>query len=144
MAQLSKKIFVDISAFISFIDRADLNHTKAVQVFEELGTDEYHVFTSSSVVLNTYFRIEREISTIVANDFLQAILESNIEILYPSKSELSTALRISKANPGRTASLSQIINSDLMEKNGIRHVFTFDFWNNLLGTNLSPLLQQQS
>ena len=144
MAQLSKKIFVDISAFISFIDRADLNHTKAVQVFEELGTDEYHVFTSSSVVLNTYFRIEREISTIVANDFLQAILESNIEILYPSKSELSTALRISKANPGRTASLSQIINSDLMEKNGIRHVFTFDFWNNLLGTTLSPILQQQS
>ncbi len=123
------------------INRADLNHRKSVLVFETIPNLGYQAFTSLSVVLATYFRLDREISSKIANDFLQMILESNIDILFPSRTELMTVMRYCKANTSKSASISEITISVLMEKRSVRQIFTFDFWHNTLGTTVSSLLQ---
>ena len=138
--QESKKIFLDISFFIAFIDRADLNHIKCVSIFEFLASHEFRVFTSYLVILQTFNRAEKELGSTVAKEFLQAILESNIQILYPGKQELISAFRIIRANPTHQNSLTELLNAILMEKNGITAILTYDFWHNLLGTNKSQYL----
>lgn len=140
MAIHSKKIFIESSLFLAFIDRVNLNHSKAVETFEFLARQNYQVYTSSIVVLQTFNAIERDLGSTVGNDFLQAILESKIQILYSSESDFLSAFRYLKANPGYQSSLSSIINANLMQKHGISSVLTLDFWPNVMGTIPSNLI----
>ena len=78
----------------------------------------------------------------VSLDFFQAMLESNIEVIYPSKAEMVAAFRVIKNNPQRQTVLTEIVSAIMMEKNGIGAILTYDFWHNLLGTSISALLQQ--
>lgn len=130
----SKKLFIDTSSFISFIDRADFNHQRTTEQFEILAKQKFHLFTSIQVVINTYNRIEKAISPTVALDFLQAILESNIQILYPTKLELTAIFRFYKSTHNYNATFSEMLISILMNKNNISKILSYDSWNNLLGT----------
>lgn len=143
MAQISHKIFIETSFFISFIDRASLEHLKSVALLEFLGKNNYQVYTSNLVILQTFTRLEREMGATVAMEFLQAILESNIETLYFTRSELIASFRYIRVNSQRRYALSEIINSIMMEKHGINGVLTYDFWHSLMGTQVSQLIQNR-
>lgn len=140
MPQISYKVFLDSSFLLSFIDRADLNHQKTIQIFELLGKQEYKLYTSILVVLATFSRLEKDFGATLCNDFLQAILESNIQILFASDSDLISAFRFLKSNPGRNISLPEFINSYMMEKQGVQSILTYDYWHNVMGTTLSHLI----
>ena len=136
----TSKIFIESSIFLSFIDRANLNYAKSVGILEFLARQKYHLYTSEIVVLQTFNSAERDLGSTVANDFLQAILESNIEVLYSGQIDFLAGYRYLQANPGRRSSLSSVINANLMQKHGIYHVLTFDFWPNAMGTTVSSLV----
>lgn len=140
MATNSKKIFIDSSLFLAFIDRANVNHLKSVQIMELLAQQRYQVYTSSVVILQTFNAIERDLGSTLANEFLQAILESNIQVLYATGSNFLAAFRYLKVNPGHRNSLSNIIIADLMQKHSISSILTFDFWPNLMGAMVSNLI----
>lgn len=140
MSTNSKKIFIESSLFLAFIDRANLNHAKASKMLEFLGRNKYQVFTSSIVVLQTFNAIERDLGSTIAKDFLQAMIETNIQILHPSDSDLLTAFRYLKVNPGRQISLSYLINANLMQKQGVNSILTFDFWPNIMGIVVANLI----
>ena len=140
MAIISKKIFIDSSFFLAFIDRANLYHAKAVQILELLARQEYYLYSSGIVVLQTFNAMERDLGSAVAKDFLRAILESSIHILYSSGSDFLAAFRYLKLNPGYQRSLVSIINARLMERYGINSVLTFDFWPNVMGIRVSNLI----
>lgn len=139
MATSSKKIFIESSLLLAFIDRANLNYAKAVEMFEYLGRQKYQVYTSSIVLLQTFNAIERDLGGTLAKEFLQAMIEGNIQILHSSEPDLVAAFRYLRANPGRQISLSSIINASLMQKHGINSILTFDFWPNIMGTTISNL-----
>lgn len=139
MSTNSKKIFIESSLFLAFIDRANLNHAKAGEMFEFLGRHKYQLFTSNIVVLQTFNAIERDLGTTIAKDFLQAMIETNIQTLYSSEADLLAAFRYLRANTGRQNSLSSIINANLMQKHGVNSILTFDFWPNIMGTSVSNL-----
>lgn len=140
MAIGSRKIFIDSSLFLAFIDRANLNYAKAVRIFELLAHQRYQVYTSSIVILQTFNAIERDLGSTLANDFLRAILESSIQVLYATDSNFLAAFRYLKVNPGHRSSLSNIIIADLMQKHSIGSILTFDFWPNLMGIFISNLI----
>src|SRR5437762_67139 len=104
----SQKVFVDTSFFLAFIDRGDLNHTKCVPVLEFLGRHNYQVYTTNLVVIQTFNRLDKELGSTISLEFLQAIMESNIEVLYPSKSEFLAVYRLLKSNPTAQASMAEI------------------------------------
>lgn len=140
MVTSSKKIFIEASVFLSFIDRASSNHAKAGQLLEFLGKNKYQVFTSGMVVAQTFNALEQDLGKTLARDFLQAMLESNIQIVYTSESDLLAGFKYLKANPGRQISLSSIINANLIQRHGINSVLTFDFWPNVMGIVVSDLI----
>lgn len=140
MATTSKKIFIDLSIFIAFIDRGATDHLKASKAIEDLASMGYRLYTSSQVVTDSYAQLYRDVGTVVAFEFLQAILQSGIEILCPQKADLITAHRILRVNRERQIPVSEALNATLMQKRGIVQILTFAHWNNLFGTVVSNLI----
>jgi predicted nucleic acid-binding protein len=138
--QTSQKVFIDTSLFIAFIDRSDRNHLASIALFEFLARQKYKLFTSSLVVSQTFTIAENRMGSTISTDFLQAVLESSIHILYPQESDYLAVFRYLRVNPKRDSSFTEIVNSHLMDKQGIGAALTFDFWHNLFGTKISSLL----
>lgn len=139
MVVQNRKIFIDSSVLVSFIDRADPNHTIGVHAIETIARLEFQAFTSIQNISDTYSTLTRKVGISVALDFLQAILQSDIEIIFPQKADLITANRILRANRDRQISLRDALNACLMQKAGIVQVLTFNYWHNLFGTYASNL-----
>ncbi len=139
MTLQSKKIFIDSSVFIGFIDRADENHPKAVKTMENLARIGYQLFTSSINVSEVYAVLVRETSSLVALEFLQAILQSDIEILFPQKADYITSYRTVRSNREKQLTLKEALNATLMQKKDIFKIVTFAYWHNLLGTMASNI-----
>lgn len=136
---VSKKIFLDSSIFLSFVDRTHLNHQKAVAILEHLADQNYQLFTSDLVVFQSFNLIERDLGFAVAQGFLKAVLDSSIKILYVTEQELLFAFRFLKT-AARRASLVEVVTARLMEKHGISSILTFDFWHNISGIAVSNLI----
>ena len=139
MQNLSKTIFIDSSILIAFIDRADSNHPKAVKAMETFAQNRYHLYASSQVIQDVYSVISREIGVSVALDFLQATLQSQIEIIFPQKGDFITANRMIRSNRERQLTLKETLNATLMQRRGIVQIVTLTYWHNLFGTYLSNL-----
>lgn len=135
----SRKIFLDSSVLIAFIDRADANHAKSVKTMENLARLGYQLYTSSQNVNEVYAALARETGVSVALDFLQAMLQSDIELLFPQKADLITAHRMLRSNRDRQLTLREVLNATLMQKKGINQVLTFNYWHNLFGSYVSNL-----
>src|SRR3982751_5903925 len=116
MANTSRKIFLDTSFIISFIDRADLNHQKTSAIMEFLARQNFQVFTSSLTVFQAFSRLERDFGTAVGLDFMQAILDSNIQVLFLNQADLIATFRFLKSNANRQSSLTDFSNAYLMDR----------------------------
>jgi predicted nucleic acid-binding protein len=136
----TQKIFLDSSFFISFVDRTNFNHLKATQIMEELAKQSYQLFTSELTITQSYNRLEKEVGSIVADEFLQAVLESSIQILYPEEVDFLATYRLLKVLNQRNAPFSEILNSSLMDRYRVYHILTFDPWHNLQKTQVSSLV----
>ncbi len=140
MAIQSRKVFLDTTILIAFIDRADANHPKAVKTMETLALSGYILYTSSLNAIEVYTALTREIGQSVALDFLQAVLQSDIEILFPQKSDLISAHRMIRVNKDRQITLKETLNAILMQKRGVMQIVTFAYWHNLFGSYISNII----
>lgn len=140
MAITSRKVFIDTSFFISFIDRADLNHQKTISIMDFLGRQNFQVYTSNLAVFNTFSRLDREFGSAVSMDFLQAILDSSIQVLFVTQQDLMGTFRFLRSNTHRQSSLTDFTNAYLMDRQGIPSLLTYDPWYDLRGISLSGLL----
>lgn len=139
MAIQTRKIFIDTSILVAFVDRADQNHGKSSKTFEDLARLGYTLYTSTQNIQDAYAILAREVGTSVALEFLQLTLQSDMEILFPQKADLITAHRMLRANRDRQITLRETLNATLMQKRGIGQILTFTYWHNLFGTYVSNL-----
>lgn len=139
MAIQTKKIFIDSSVLIAFIDRADKNHAKAIKIFEDLAKAGNQLYTSSQSIQDTFSALSIEMGQSVALEFLQSSLQSDIEILFPQKADLITSYRILQSNRERQINLREAVNATLMQKKNIMQIATFSYWHNLFGTYVTNL-----
>lgn len=139
MTTSGRKIFIDSSIIISFIDRSASNHLIASKAIEDLTRIGYQLYTSTSAITDSYEVISREVGKAIALEFLQTMLQTGIEILFPQKADLITAHRILRVNRDRQISLNEALNATLMQKRGVVQILTFTFWHNLFGTHTSNL-----
>lgn len=140
MVTVSHKLFLDSSVIYAFINRADPRHSKTVKTMEVMAKLDYQLFTSSLNISETYTTLTREVGLAVALEFLDVILQSNIEILFPQKTEYVTALRVLKVNRSRQINLKEALNATLMQRRGVGQILTFTYWHNLFGTSVSNLI----
>lgn len=139
MAVPKQKVFLDSTILIAFVDRADKNHPRSLKIMENLASLNYHLFTSLQNIIECYSLFSQEAGISVAQDFLQAVIESNIEILFPQKGDLISAQRVLRSNREQQISLREALNATLMEKKGIYQIITFAYWHNLFGTQVSKI-----
>lgn len=140
MTTQSRKIFIDSSILIAFIDRGDPNSSRASKAIGDLASLGYRLYTSSEVVIDSYDLLSRDVGMTVALEFLQIMFQTGIEILFPQKADLITAHRILNVNRDKQIALSEALNATLMQKRGIVQILTFVYWNNLFGTYTSNLI----
>ena len=140
MTTQSRKIFIDSSCLYAFVNRGDPNHLKASKAIEDLASIGYRLYTSPQVVKDSYDLLSRDVGSTVALEFLQTMLETGIEILFPQKADLITSYRILRVNRDRQISLGEALNATLMQKRGIMQILTFTYWNKLFGTYTSNLI----
>ena len=140
MVSRSRKVFIDSSILVAFVDRGASNHSIASKAVEDLASMSCHLYTSSQVITDSYALLSRGISTTIALEFLLSMLQSGIEILFPQKTDLITAHRILRVNRSRQISIGEALNATLMQKKGITQILTFTRWNNLFGTSVSNLI----
>jgi predicted nucleic acid-binding protein len=131
---VSRKIFIDASVLYSFVDRSDPNHTQAVKAMEQFSVAGVHLYTSIQAIQDAYTAVSRQLGTTLGYDFLQATSESNIEILYPQKSDFLSAVRLIKLNMNKQISFKEALTATVMQKKGIVQIVTFTYWQNLLGS----------
>lgn len=129
-----RKIFIDASALYPFVDRSDPNHIQSVKAIEQLSLQGVSLYTSVQSVQETHSAISSQLGATLGFDFLQAILESNIEILYPQKSDLVAAFKLIKLNRNRELTLKESLTAVLMQRKNISQIITFAYWQNLLGS----------
>lgn len=142
MAIQTRKIFLDSSIFVAFVDRSDPNHLKASKAIEDLARLGYQVYTSIQNVQDSYAVLAREVGVTLALEFLQAMLQSDTEIIFPQKADLITAHRMLRSNRDRQITLREVVNATLMQRRGIIQLLTFTYWHNLFGTYVSGLVTQ--
>src|SRR5689334_1678491 len=109
MANQVRKIFIDSSVLIAFVDRADANHLKAVKIMSDLVSLGYQPYTSLQIITESYVVLAREIGISIGSEFLQTMLQSSIEILFPQKTDLITAHRMLRVNSDRQISLRETL-----------------------------------
>jgi len=134
MAGTGRKIFIDSSILIAFIDGGNSNHLIASKAIRDLASLGYRLYTSSEVIIESYTLFSNEVGSSVVLEFLQTMLQSNIEILFPQKADLITAHRILRVNKDKQIPLNEALNATLMQKRGIFQILTFAHWSNLFGT----------
>lgn len=140
MALQSRKVFVDSSILVPFVDRGDVNHQRSVKSIENLARLHYQLYTSYQNIAETYATLAREVGISVALDFLQAALQSDMEIIFPQKGDLITAHRMLRGNRDRQITLREAINATLMQKRGITQILTLTYWHNLFGTYVTNVI----
>jgi predicted nucleic acid-binding protein len=130
----SRKIFIDASVLYAFVDRADPNHGQATKAMDYLSVQGAILFTSIQAVTDTYTGINTQLGTSIAIDFLQAMSESSMEILYPQKADMMTANRLLKTQRSQTLTLKEALTASMMQRRNITQILTFTYWHNLLGS----------
>lgn len=139
MESKPKKIFIDSSVLISYIDRGSTDHLRASKVIEDMAAMRCKLYSSTIEISETYDQLVPQVGITVALEFLQVILQSGIEILFSQKSDIITAYRILKTNRNEKLSFSEALNAALMQKKGIDQVLTFGAWDPLFGITKSKL-----
>ena len=76
MASTGRKIFVDTSILIAFIDKGDPNHLKASKAMEDMASLGFRLYTSSQVITDAYSLLSRDVGASVALEFLQTMLQT--------------------------------------------------------------------
>src|SRR5437868_5471893 len=128
------KVFLDSSALYAFIDRADPNHLYSSKLFEHFSLQRVSIYTSIQVVQDVFTAINNQLGNTISFEFLQAMSESDIEILYLQKADFLAAFRLIKLNRNKQISLKEALTATIMQKKGITQILTFTYWPNLLGS----------
>jgi predicted nucleic acid-binding protein len=133
----STKLFLDTSFLLAFIDRGNPQHKMSVDVMTYLAKEGYRLYTSNITILTTFSRVERDMGTWLAVEFLDTMLQSNIETMHVSQSELQASIRYIRNANRLQCTLTEVINAQLMLRFGIPAVVTFDAWHNLNATKVA-------
>ncbi|MBI2119913.1 MAG: PIN domain-containing protein [Elusimicrobia bacterium] len=121
------KLFIDTAGFFALSDKNDTFHKRGKDFSKSLEI-QTKIFTSESVLVETFSNIQYHLGSKPAREFLHAILsgESGIEAIIPTSEDLFASYRILKKYPDQKFSLVDSISFILMERLKIWNVFTFD------------------
>lgn len=136
MASVSKKVYLAPSSFIAFMDRAHQKHEQAGAYFRFFAQEQYRLYTDYLTIYEVHKRIHYEISPTLSRDFLRTIFFSTINIIYPSESDIKSALKTLIRYRSVDLTFDHALMATLANKRDISQICTFDYLHQLFGLNL--------
>lgn len=136
MVFLSKKVFIEPSVIVSFIDRAHPKHEQTDAYFRYFSEEEYQLFIDYNNLIETYSYIYKDISPSLAKDFLRTIELSNINIIYPEESDARAALKTLVNFKSLELSYPKALIAVLCYRKNIPQIYTYEAVPNLFGLTL--------
>lgn len=133
---VSKKVFIEPSVIMSFIDRAHPKHEQTDAYFRYFGQEEYQLFIDYNSLIEAYNQIYKDISPSLAKDFLRCIELSNINLLYPDDSDAKAALKTLVNFKSLELSYPKALVAVLCYRKNIPQIYTHDYIPNLFGLTL--------
>lgn len=132
----SKKVYLDASTFLAFIDRAHIKYNEATAYFRYFGIEEYQLFTDAITVIEAYNRLYKDISPSLAKDFMRVLALSNINVIYPEESDTKAALKTLVNFKSTDLTYHGALLSVLANRRGVPQVCTFDYLPPLFGLSI--------
>ena len=124
----SKKVFITRSAFFAFIDRSDPKHRMSGAFFRFFAQDGFHLYTTPSVITDTYHQIQSSMSHAIAREYLQTVFTSAIDVLYVDEATLKTAVKLVITTTSANLTIDQAITNIICDKSQIPAICTFEYF----------------
>ncbi len=118
-------IFFDTGAIYALIDKNDVNHKQAKELYKNLAGKEV-LCTSLPVLTEAYLLIDARLGNYFANRLWKGICDGVLEILPVESEELKMALEIESKYGDIGFGFVDATCFALCEKYKIRRVFTYD------------------
>lgn len=116
--------FVDTSAIVAMVNRADPTHEQAVAAYHELLDGGYHLFTTDYVIAETVQLLELGFGAEVARQWLR---DQRLPIYHADEQDVRRAIaQITSARPGSRLSMTDAVSSVVMERLGVADAFAVD------------------
>jgi len=132
----SKKVYLDASTFIAFIDRAHIKYDQATAYFRYFGIEEYQLFSDPVAITEAYNKLYNDISPSLAKDFMRVMALSNVNMIYPEDSDMKAALKAIVNFKTTDLTFTKALLSVLANKRGISQICTFEYMPQLFGLSL--------
>lgn len=133
MATQSKKVYLAVSSFLAFIDRAHGKHTQAVAFFRYFAQEQYHLYTDTLALYEAHRQIHFQISPSLSQDLLRTIPYSNINIIYPQEVDTKAAIKTITNYRSVDLTFEKALMGVLANKRDIPQIATFDYLPSLFG-----------
>lgn len=116
--------FVDSSAIVAMVNRADPTHDQAIDAYHELIDAGYHLFTTDYVVAETTQLLEIAFGADVARQWLRA---QRLPVYHADEQDVKRAIvQMTSASPGTRLSMTDAISTVVMERLGVSDAFAVD------------------
>jgi len=133
---ISKKVYIAPDGLIAFIDRAHKKHIHASAFFRYFAQQKYQLYTNVVSINDTYMTLYNTISPSLARDFLRTLSFSSINILYPERAEIKTAIKIVETGNAIDLTFAKALMAVLCNKKSIPQIMTYEFLPALYGLQL--------
>lgn len=132
-------IFIDTGAFLARYVERDQYHLQAVEFWKRLQQDRRRCFTSNFVLDETITLLARRTTYAFAAERAAKLLASrSLSILRSDEQDETEALQVFQKYADQQVSFTDCVSFVLMEKQGLKSVFTFDRHFALAGFAIEP------
>jgi predicted nucleic acid-binding protein len=132
----SKKVYLDASTFVAFIDRAHIKYDQATAYFRYFGIEEYQLFSDPISLMEAYDRLYSDISPSLAKDFMRVMALSNVNMIYPEDSDMKAALKAIVNFKTTDLTFPKALLSVLANRRGVPQICSFEYMPQLFGLQI--------
>jgi predicted nucleic acid-binding protein len=123
---VSRRVFVDSSAYFALSDQNEQRHASAKTVLEGLATQRWHLFTTNFVVAEAHALLLNRLGRRFARRLLHDVDHGATTIVRVAPQDERRAREILSQYDDKDFSLTDAISFAVMERLRIAHAFSFD------------------
>lgn len=124
---LDNTVFIDSSAIYSLLNKKDLYHPKAQEVFTRLQEQRYSMVLTNFVIAETHALLLNRTRRIdIALHFLNTIAYAAFKVIRPSIAQEARAVTQLNTYRDKDWSFTDMVSFVVMEEQGIPYYFSFD------------------
>ena len=121
-----RRVFIDSSAYLAFLDATDTNHAAARTIMLWLIANRYRQYTTNVLLIECHALILSNLGRRIAARFLRNVDAGTTVIVRVRASDEARAKRIIYQYADKDFSFNDALSFVVMERLGINSAFTFD------------------